>query len=1070
MHSFLNLLSTFSDDNNERGKQFEILCKWLLETDPVYARKLVKVWLWNEWPERWGPDCGIDLVAEDTEGKIWAIQAKCYNQEYDVTKRDIDSFLSESSNPKIDQRLLIATTDRVSAKANSVIARSNALLPVNKLLLSDLLDKQISWPTSFSSFESGSLVKKYSLRVHQTKAINDVVSGFETSNRGQLIMACGTGKTHTGLWITEALGCDSILILLPSLLLLSKTLNEWLVHSSSTFRFLPVCSDESAGRSAEDTIRFSSSDLSFASTTDCSEIAEFLSRDGKKVVFSTYQSSPQIAEAYARENLKPFDLVICDEAHRCAGKAGSSYTVALHENNVPAVKRLFMTATPRIYASRLKAASEERGVGIFSMDDVETFGPVFHTLTFGEAIERDLLSDYRVVVIGVNDDAYARMIAERELLSTENEITTDAKSLAAHIGLAKAIKNYDLRRVISFHSRVKSASEFSTEFPKVLDWITDEERPSGLIDINHVSGYMSTDFRNIQLKKLANLSDQQRMILSNARCLSEGVDVPALDGVAFIDPKSSEIDIVQAVGRAIRKSSDKVIGTIVIPVFIDDKDLVEEAFDKSQFKSVWSVINALRAHDDVLGEELDSFRYALGRTGQCGIPEKIHFDLPTTVTVEFEQALSTQLVEATSNSWEFWYGLAETFVEEHGHLHVSRQFLAQGKFRLGWWLGTQKRAYRQGQLSQERINRLEELGLIWNFAEHQWELAFSKLKDYQGKFNSANAPKSFKTDDGFSLGIWCQTQRKERRKGRLSDGQISRLDDLGFIWDPVDKSWNDGFEALKAYKLEFGHTNPSMLHVTPEGYTLGRWVRSQRNAYKGYRNQKLPADRIHALESLGFDWDLLASQWEEGFNSLKAYIEEHDTFYVPVRFETSKGFKLWLWENAQRTNYKLGKLSEERIGRLEAIGFVWDLKTNNWEEGFQQLCKFKDKFGHIDVPHRYVSDEGFKLGPWFAYQKNAVKNRRIEESLVQRLRSLGDLDTQLDKQWEKGFRQLEIYKETYGNVSPNQKYRAPNGHRLGAWCYNQKLRYQEGKLSSDRQERLLSLGFSLTITPRKKKN
>ena len=342
-------------------------------------------------------------------------------------------------------------------------------------------------------------------------------------------------KTLTGLWIAERLRrnhVSSFSFAAASI----QTLADWQRHSSGPFLYLPVCSDDSVAKPSDDAINFSSSDLSFPATTDADEIAAFITRSGRKVIFSTYQSSLQIAEAYRKADLKPLDLVIADEAHRCAGKAGADYTTVLDNEKIPAIKRLFMTATPKVFKSFVKKRSEESGVEVNSMDDERLFGPELHKLSFGEAIEKELLSDYQVAIVGVDDSLCAEMISEREFVRTDNEIETDAQSLASHIGLAKAIKEYDLRRVISFHSRVKAANEFQRDFAGVLEWMPEASRPDGEFVTNYVSGDMSTGQRNQNLRRLGELKEGERSILANARCLSEGVDVPALDGVAFIDP------------------------------------------------------------------------------------------------------------------------------------------------------------------------------------------------------------------------------------------------------------------------------------------------------------------------------------------------------------------------------------------------------------------------------------------------------------------------------------------------------------------------------------------------------
>ena len=253
------------------------------------------------------------------------------------------------------------------------------------------------------------------------------------------------------------------------------------------------------------------------------------------------------------------------------------------------------------------------GVEVVDMNDEKSFGKRFHTLTFGEAIKRDLLTDYRVLIVGVDNERIKEWIENRRLVATDTELTTDARSLAGQIGLLKAIKDWNLRRLISFHGRVKRAQEFSEDIIQVGEWLDDDHKPSSKLWAEYVSGEMPTIARRQKLKRLKNIGKDEIGLLSNARCFSEGVDVPALDGVAFIDPRSSEIDIIQSVGRAIRLSENKTMGTIVIPVFIAQTENAEEALEASEFKPIWDVLEALKSHDNRLSDELDQLRIELGR-------------------------------------------------------------------------------------------------------------------------------------------------------------------------------------------------------------------------------------------------------------------------------------------------------------------------------------------------------------------------------------------------------------------------------------------------------------------------
>ena len=493
----------------------------------------------------------------------------------------------------------------------------------------------------------------------------------------------------------ERLKAKRTLVLVPSLGLLSQILNDWTFAARDKFDALCVCSDQTVNRREEDEAISLVSDLPFPVSSDVTEIAHFLKQDRDQVIFSTYQSSPLIAQAQKNNDAPHFDLVIADEAHRCAGKSDSAFQTVLDDRLIKSERRLFATATPRVYKTGLKKAAEEFGVEVVDMNDEKSFGKRFHTLTFGEAIKRDLLTDYRVLIVGVDNERIKEWIENRRLVATDTGLATDARSLAGQIGLLKAIKDWNLRRLISFHGRVKRAKEFSEDIIQVAEWLDDDHRPSRNLWAEYVSGEMPTIARRQKLKRLKNVGKDEIGLLSNARCLSEGVDVPALDGVAFIDPRSSEIDIIQSVGRAIRLSENKTMGTIVIPVFIEQTENAEEALEASDFKPIWDVLEALKSHDDRLSDELDQLRIELGakRKRSVGASDltKIVFDLPTSVNEDFAQSLRAHLVAQTTESWMFWYGLLEAFVKEHGHCRVPQRYKTDDGYRLGHWVSESKK-------------------------------------------------------------------------------------------------------------------------------------------------------------------------------------------------------------------------------------------------------------------------------------------------------------------------------------------------------------------------------------------
>jgi superfamily II DNA or RNA helicase len=642
------------------GGDFEWLCKWFLENAPRYRGQFDKVWLWKDWPDRWGADAGIDIVARTRLGELWAIQAKADHPDRAIPKREIDSFLSESNRPQFAYRLLMATTDDIGATARRTLRGQEK--PVGLVLRGHFLTEEVEWPNQIG--DTAPPLDRWTARVHQVIAINAVVKGFRDLDRGRLIMACGTGKTLTALWITERLQSSLTLVLVPSLSLVQQNLAEWGRHAAKDFDTLVVCSDDSVVQSKADTAIQSTADLGMKVTTDPAEIRKFLDHRRKRpaVVFATYQSSERIASAQGGKT-KQFDLAICDEAHRLAGNAEGLFATVLDDKKIRARKRLFMTATPRYFKEHVKrraAELESESFQLVSMDDTHVFGPEFHVLTFHEAISANppLLTDYQVVVIGVTDREAKEWAEEARLVQTPDGLSTDARTLAAQIGLSKAMKKYDLRKLITFHSSVAKAARFvdptlQDSLPGVIPHLTRSARPTGKLWTKHISGHTPAGQRATLLKGLGNLPDDTRGILSNCACLGEGVNVPVLDAVAFIDPKRSMVDIIQAVGRVIRKAEGKQIGTIVIPVFIDETEDADHALSQSAFEPVWQVLNALRAHDRRLADELDQLRLSLGKPrktrDRIKLPANIDLDVPRLLLQNFEQAFFVRTVKQTTD-------------------------------------------------------------------------------------------------------------------------------------------------------------------------------------------------------------------------------------------------------------------------------------------------------------------------------------------------------------------------------------------------------------------------------------
>ena len=651
-----------------KGTSFERLVRQFLLTDPRYAERFDEVWMWCDWPGRGArPDRGIDLVAREREtGELCAVQCKFYDPQTGViTKNDVDSFLAESGTGEFTSRLFVSTTEHWNSAAEETVSRQ--AIPVSRVGLEDLFNSTIDWD-SFSLETPEVMVRTggKSLREHQKRALDAVSAGLSTADRGKLIMACGTGKTFTSLRIAEAMVGPGgrVLFLVPSIALLSQTLMEWSAESEVPLRSFAVCSDAKVGKGRKRTSLsedISVVDLAIPATTDGAALANRLTRRPAPVngtapmtvLFSTYQSIDAVAQA--QELGAPgFDLVICDEAHRTtgatvAGTDESAFVRVHNDDYLHASKRLYMTATPRIYDDTTKARAGQKNAILASMDDVETYGEELFRLGFGEAVSRSLLTDYKVLVLTVSEDQIADQM-QSSLAHQDGELGLDdaARIVGCWNALAKrSVDTADygkdiqpMRTAVAFARDIKTSDSFASSFSKVVEdyrlTLTDEpevpelpddadgidsdtptQKRLGSVEVRHVDGSMNIMERNGLLSWLsgdlgapaptrqassASESEETSVscrILSNARCLSEGVDVPALDAVMFLSPRKSQVDIVQSVGRVMRLAPGKQYGYIILPVAIPPGMSPEDVLsDNDTFRVVWEVLQALRAHDE----------------------------------------------------------------------------------------------------------------------------------------------------------------------------------------------------------------------------------------------------------------------------------------------------------------------------------------------------------------------------------------------------------------------------------------------------------------------------------------
>jgi superfamily II DNA or RNA helicase len=764
------------------------------------------------------------------------------------------------------------------------------------------------------------------LWAHQAEAAQAACAQLSSGGRATVVAACGTGKTLTGAEVSRRLApAGRVLVVVPTLELLAQTGRAWAGWlRGGTGHVIGVCSDQRA----TDDVREAQAEMAHLRAqviTDPGSLARLLATSGRVTVLCTYASLPVITAAHRNHGAPAWDLVIADEAHRSAGHADRSWSMLHRDRLLPAARRLYMTATPRI----MPGAGEQ----VISMDDTAVFGPVVHRLPFARAITDGLLADYRVIV-AVTTDAEAAKLAVGQLVSVAGR-DLPARMAAAQVALARTIRQHDLRRVITYHQRVASASQFAATFANTIELMEIGDGPRRPVMADYVSGTMTRAARRTRLERLED-PGPGTTVIANARMLAEGVDVPALDAVMFADPKDSVIDTVQAVGRALRRGNRTgKIATIIVPVLIAEAEDTEIAVEGSEFDVVWQVVRALRAHDERLADQLDQARAQLGRrrrpaTEASPVAPKWLQANGTPVTAAFTRAIQVRTIRAATSSWPEWHAALTVYRARHGHTRVPPSYRTLSGMALGDWLAGQRRLHGAGQLAEERTAALEALGVIWQPQQENWVRALEHATAYHAAHGDLDIPGNHVTSDGFALGTWLGQRRREYRRGTLAADKTAAFEQLGVTWDNAfDAAWQRSLDRLTRYRATHGHARVPVSYVDPDdSYRLGTWLAIQRH---DHRHGALSPLRVTALEELGVIWDAENTSWAEGITHLTRFRQHNGHVRVPATYvDPGDGYQLGAWVARQRARHRRpGKnrnrpLNSEEVAALDQLGMVWD--------------------------------------------------------------------------------------------------------------------------------------------------
>lgn len=1022
------------EKDTRAGKLFEYFTKYYFQHAPSEEGNFSNVWLFNEVPldirqklNIGNTDYGVDLILENTQNQYYAVQCKFKNNERDVLNWTADKIANLFAFCPNANRFIVFTNaadlDKVSKTRHDHFTFYS---------ITDLLELNKDFFDTLSSALTGHAESKRNLltpRSHQFKAIENCVEFFEIEDRGQLILPCGAGKTLTALWIKERLQCRTTLVLVPSLALLRQIKNDWASQRKDKYKYICVCSEDDIDSKDEDTITSHVYEVGVNVTTEPSEIRSFLNQAEQKVIFSTYHSLPSIEAAIKGTDFK-FDFIFCDEAHKTAGIGANNFSLVHDNDRVPSSKRLYATATPRIVKESLKKKLSEDLIYAYDMGDPKVFGEEFFRMTFKDAIEQDILVDYKIIAVGVNSQEVKDYIAERRYVETN--ISKD--EIANNYALDFVMSKYSASHGITFHSRIKLGNEFAERHSKLFPNTKSFS----------VSGEQSTSFRNLVLN---DFKKANRAIVSNSRCLTEGVDVPAIDLVYFCDPKNSKVDIVQAVGRALRKKEGKTMGLVVVPIYHILGENVEDSISASSFKNLIQVIRSLCDQDERLQDEINYLAFGKGQRKSKRIDViSSHFkeESETIVLTGFEEklrdSLFDQIIERSSNNWDMWFLEFKEYLKEHGKYPEMDD--AIGLYR---WVASQRVQKKNGKLKTDEIRKLNSINFIWDKHVWKWEEMFSKLE----KYAVSNEFEPHKEDEP-ELARWYDTQLNQIKSGTLREDRKIRIEGIKFKGAPINNKWLLQFESLVNFRKQNPNEWPKYLRKRPDSDESKLNVFCQ-SIKKRFNENDLDEYWFNKFVEIGFPFEgSYVNNWTTKYQSLLSYLAENKQL-------PSTENPLYPWFNKFRRDYLSNSLSENRMKEWEALDI--DKYSNDWDTTYEAIKQWV--IINKKIPTKASHNE---FNSWLYSQRARFKKGTLSEDQIKKLESIGfDLlglgKVRNESKWVEQFEKLKEF------IAKENRYPGPaNEKELYIWVQAQRAvkagtARNRQPLSKEREELLNSINF-----------
>ena len=980
---YLSIGEDISNSSLWKGDVFEVFCEALILTSPILQAK--KVWPKSslippkiaEKLRLRSKDKGVDGLYERFDGKFISYQAKYYPSRSKLNYGDLGNFFGLSD--RVDGKLIISNCIEIDKETKD---REPQFF--NKNNLDNLPDK--CWLNLMSLFKKASQPNSDPIKPdpHQVNAIDDCLLALKKHNRFQFISACGTGKTLSSLWIAEKYKPKTVLYLVPSLALLEQTLSEWVNHAESHFPFLSVCSDRKTISYAKDEIIIEKSDLPFEVTTDTNRIGDWFNATKNynfRVVFATYDSAKKVAEGLPNNFV--IDLAFFDEAHKTAGAAEKMFTYALWDENLACAKRIFMTATPKI---RKLQKNSDGDLNVLSMDNINIYGPVKHRFNFSTAAKNGVIVPFKILISQVNRVEIEAEKRRGSITEVDDRLLyTD--HVAHQIALQQAQLKSKAQKILTFHVTNKDAKLFVDPGPIGI------RQHMKNFDSYSVDGEMNTQIRKKILKEF---SESNFGIVSNARCLTEGIDVPEIDLVYFDHPKKSTIDITQAVGRAIRKPRGETLkrfGYVVVPLFLErhQDEKLGDAVARTDFTSIAEVINSLRDQDDELNEFLRIARVQKGSgkgTKRNPLDDHIEVIGPEINLDILQDFVLAKIVDKLTPTWDEWFGQLITYLEDNGYAPEIKNNRKQKGITLADWCGQQRTNFNHGILSKKRIQLLDSLisiGWSWDPVNDRMIEMSRFIKDYCIENRVWHLDRTF-IHNGIKLGSGLQSLRNSYQNGSLHLEAIKNLEYIpGWTWNNMDETiWHIKFENYKKWTVDNNKIMPDedLLICNTYGiedYNLRNWIGQQTSRYKLKHGRKVLTEK----QISRFETEIPFWAWNSVDRAFKAYTKSIELLGLEnVKVNTvCNNFPIDVkyvgrWLSKQRTHCKTNnfvkssKLELKDLLTLEKIGFTCDPIGEDWQIGYINLLSYVDENKTSKVPQEFITKSGYPLGSWVSTARN----------------------------------------------------------------------------------------------------